>query len=768
MSAILAKTDGTTLKAHTRHVVEQARAWLDAFPFLETKYRKQTGDELRPQLLEAADLHDEGKRHPKWQVPCQKAYEEYKRTGSAGTHLRDAGLRHEFDSLRRAAERSDIDLTLPQKAAIAAHHGKLGFDHKDRWMNDDERFAPLWASFYEEATRWEDPLTRPPNLTEKALNERFRIAGVRSLLRLADTRASIQEKDAENWVPDPEDLQFAYEFPYRNEDGSPSCRGVQRVVMDAVEDPDCDDTTMILRAPTGSGKTDASLLWAKHQIQRRGRADRCVIAMPTRFTSNSLSVDVDENVSRTGLYHSSAWHARYADEAEGSDEARHRAQKMHRMARLLTTPVSVCTIDHLCAALAGAREDHFTIFYHLCNSCVVIDEADFYDPFVQANLNELLGVLRHFDVPVLVMSATVPDAATDFYDIGTLEEDTSDLDRTRCVIEDAGSADTPDDIAEVLRGIAESDPPAGIVYANTVSRALAYYDWFRENTGVTPILYHSRFTEPDKKDVEERLLDALGQEAWETGTAGGVAILTQIGEMSLNISAPVMVSELCPYDRLAQRAGRLGRFEGMDVGTLHVVTPTKDGALYPAPYGEFDQEEYEWHPGRALVQTRNNLDFEPHSAQDFIDAVDTLYPNAESFAPSDDRIQSNRKRLKEHLQDDWLIVSARQSDEETGATDDWKSRDIPPQATVLTVCPDQFNSYAEYRAFEQEYGVTVPMYHVQRDDRDQRPDLPPVRKVAVKITDRKSEEAWYSPVYSETEGLILDEKRERSVEDRCL
>jgi len=761
MSTILAKTNGVTLEQHTQHVVEQARMWLDAFPFLESKYREQTGEALRPQLLKAAEVHDQGKRHSTWQTACRNDAAE-----GGSRHLMKAGLRHEFASLDYA-ERKGIDLTLPERAAIAAHHGKLSYNRRarKRWKSDgDGEFEYLWDEFCEEDGRWTvDP---PPDLTEKALDERFRIAGVRSLLRLADTRASIQEKASQNWVPDPEDLQFAYEFPYRNEDGSPSYRGVQRVVTKAVENPDRDDTAMILRAPTGSGKTDASLLWGQHQIDA-GRADRCVIAMPTRFTSNSLSVDVDENVSKTGLYHSSAWHARYGEGVGEDEKARHRAGEMHRMARLLATPVTVCTIDHLCAALTGTREDHFAIFYHLCNSCVVIDEADFYDPFVQANLKELLHVLRHFDVPVLVMSATVPDAAKDFYDIGTLEEDTSDLDRTRCIVKDAGEADEPGDIEEVLQPIARQERPTAIVYANTVKRALKYYDWFRHNTGVDPILYHSRFTEPDKKEVEQRLIDALGQEAWANGTAEGVAVLTQIGEMSLNISAPVMVSELCPYDRLAQRAGRLGRFEGMDVGTLHVVTPTKEGNLYPAPYGEFDRDEYEWHPGRALKQTRDNLAFEPHSARDFIDAVDDLYPNAASFSPSDDRIETNRKRLVRHLQDDWLIVSAGHSDEETGATDDWMSRDIPPQETVLTVCPDRFDSYTDYQTFEQEHGVSVPAYHVQREDRDQRPDLPPVRKVAVEVGDEK-EEAWYSPVYSPTEGLILDQKRERSMRDRCL
>lgn len=747
MDRILAKPSGISLEEHTENVVNEAKSLLNGWPFLEEKYQRQTkGDDLRAQVLRSSEVHDEGKRHTRWQRACRKDHEQ-----GTSYHLRDANLRHEFASLWWA-DQQEISLTLPERAAIAAHHRKLSQAPwcKRRWLEDDDgRFEYLWREFLEEADRWR---SSEPNLTEKALNERYRIAGPRALLQLADTRASIQEKD--KWVPDPEDLQFEYEFPY---DGP---RGVQEVVKDGWDEP-----AMILRAPTGSGKTDASLLWARHQIQK-GRADRCVIAMPTRFTSNSLSVDVEENVSKTGLYHSSAWHARYKEEAERDDGTRHRAQEMHRMAELLATPVTVCTIDHLCMALTGTREKHHSIFYHLCNSCVVIDEADFYDPFVQANLKVLLRVLRQFDVPVLVMSATVPDAAKSFYDIGQLEEDTSDLDRVRCVVEDVGEADEPDDVADILRPIAEAKTPTAIVYANTVKRALAYYDWLCDH-GADPILYHSRFTEPDKKRIEGKLIDALGQEAWAEGTASGIAVLTQIGEMSLNISAPVMVSELCPYDRLAQRAGRLGRFEGMGVGTLHVVTPTKDGELYPAPYGEYDQEENTWHPGRSLVVTQEILHYDAHSAQDFIDAVDVLYNTPEDFAPSDARIKQNRNRLQQHLQDDWLIVNALHADEDEGRTDEWQSRDIPPQEIVLTVCPDRFDSYTEYRAFKQEYGVSVPAYHVDRDDRDDRPDLPPVRKVPFAVADEK-EEAWYSPVYSQTEGLILDQKRERSTQDRCL
>jgi CRISPR-associated endonuclease/helicase Cas3 len=206
----------------------------------------------------------------------------------------------------------------------------------------------------------------------------------------------------------------------------------------------------------------------------------------------------------------------------------------------------------------------------------------------------------------------------------------------------------------------------------------------------------------------------------------------------------------------------------MSPGHLYIVEPTRDGELYPPPYGEYEQgergKEGQWQVGQALEKTRSMIRFEPHSAQDFIDAVDRLYPDVEAFAPSNDRIETNRKRLKEHLQDDWLIVSARESDEETGSTDDWKSRDIPPQVTVLTQRPDRFESYADYRTFEQECGVSVPKYQVSIG---QRLGRLPNEKCTFDVAD-EAETAWYSPVYSRAEGLILDQERERPQSDVCL
>lgn len=674
----LAKPSGVLLEDHISNLLDEAERILTTRPFVITKYLKHTGEDFSVSLKLSARWHDKGKEHKKWQDACQKDFEEYQRIGKdQGRNLLRADIRHELASLV-FIEKLKANVSLPVKAAVAAHHAKLSHRHKDRWHKPHPEFAPFWKEFTCESSTLR--ISERGDF-EKAISNRYLFDGPRAWLQLIDHRASaFEQKEAL-----PPLVAFSYKFPHDEK------RGVQRIIEDLWDEP-----FAILRAPTGAGKTDAALLWAQHQIEAE-RADHLVIAMPTRFTANALAINTTKNLSATGLYHSTAWYQRIKNKDSTPLTEKRFIDKEQELARKLEVPCTVTTIDHLCICLTGTREDHHAIFFGLANACLVIDEADFYDDFTQQNIVVLLRALRELEVPVLLMSATVPESAKEIYSdsgfsISKIHEDISDAERIRCVIKRHGKVKQPDDIADLLQRALDHEPT--IIYANTVARAQAYLQWFKSRDFEDVVLYHSRFTEPHKAEKEEKLIEMLGSEAWKNGNQHGVAILTQIGEISVNISADLMVSDLCPLDRLAQRAGRLSRFDNRNghiqqvVGELFVVEPyhvnKKTGELtfYPAPYGSYKNG---WEMTEALSKSNELLVEDGYSAKTFVNLVNQLYPVVTNIEP---HVRDNRRALEDCVITNWLILPAEQVEGDDDHTMNWRSRDVPPQYAI----------YADYEA----------------------------------------------------------------------
>jgi len=706
-----------SVEEHTQHVGDEMRNILASRPFVCEKYLQRTGKDLKKRALAAAKYHDIGKKHKIWQDACRKDFEIFQKTGmeSKMHNLRNANFRHEIASLQNGNLK---ELSEVVKAAIAAHHGKLSECESHRWENERQRAGDFWRLFkgLKNGVVFSEMLHIQK--LEESIKKRYEFSGPRGLLQLADHRASARESGEKN----PEIMQFHYNFPFKDEKGNLSKRGVQNVI-DELKNKDF----AILRAPTGSGKTDAALLWAKYQVEESKKADRLVIAMPTRFTANALSIATAENLSQIGLYHSSAWFQRTKDiDLSSSSQHKQLIDKEQELARLLETPITITTIDHLCICLTGTREDHHTIFFNLAHSCVVIDEADFYDEFTQFNIIVLLHALRLLKVPVLLMSATVPSSAKGLYaqsgfKIEKIYEDVTDAMRIRCNITQIGEMSQPGDISEILKRGLEGQPM--IIYANTVARAQEYCKWFfrqsQEFTNQNVVLYHSRFTEPDKALIEECLCKMLGKEAWKKQHPKGIAILTQIGELSVNISTDLMLSDLCPIDRLAQRVGRLSRFYNKK-GDLFLIKPCKrnsDGGFdfYPAPYGHFSGKH--WEISHAMKESMKLLIGGEYSAKTFVELVDTLY--ATSSKDTDYSILGNKKELEDLMIANWLILPAEEVEHDDDHTQTWKSRDIDYQYTVY-VGVDTFDlnyyfpNVQTFREFKIRHGVQCYAYEFQR------------------------------------------------------
>lgn len=744
---ILAKPSGITLDQHIQGVVSEGKLLLEQTPFIVQKYQERIGKSLAIRLERVCQYHDLGKKAPTWQNACQKDYEaflqwksqyggtfkEYSKNEKAGENIRKANVRHEFQSLRLVENKK---LPLPQQAAIAAHHGKLGNNFEERWTN--ENATDLWGAFKKESNRVIEQFS-----LEQSAKTHYEFAGPRGLLRLIDHRTSAKEEG--DFVPDFK--QFSYQFPHKEKNG------VQSLIEQHWQ-----DSLLLVRAPTGAGKTDASLLWASLQIENN-RADRLVIAMPTRFTSNALAINVAESLSDTGLYHSSAWFTKFQEQIDTGVIQNQEAEKNHEFARLLQTPITVCTIDHLLMALTLTSEDHHLISFNMANSCLVIDEADFYDDFTQANILVLLEILRYWNVPVLLMSASLPESVLPNYQklgyiIDKIVEDTSDNTRDRFEIKSITEYSDLEEISELLKLCV--DKGTAIIYVNTVDKAVLFYNWF-EKRNANPILYHSRFTEPHKKDKEQELIGALGKTAWVNNSAKGIAILTQIGEMSINISADIMISELCPIDRLTQRAGRLCRFDKTKVGELYVLVPKKNDSVYPAPYGKYDRKAKGWIPCDAFVKTSDILEPTVYSAEKLVNLLNDIYTVQDSFSP---KAIYNANSLKEYFSCNWLINPIQRTATDDTETNFWKSRDIVPQDTVFIEKPTSkyFYNYFSFQNWKLNNSLELPVYLIEKGKKLHMIDLE-------KIWIKEEEEFLYvirEGFYNKEKGAIF------SIESQCL
>lgn len=712
---ILAKPSGILLQDHVKNVLEEGLYIQQTFPVSFDKYNNFINKDLSKRLIGAIKFHDAGKANIIWQKACNLDYENYKlwlknnkggfavfaksNKKLAGKHLRVSGVRHEISSLDMYYDKGFSE---PVKVAIAAHHSKLSNKHEKRWTdnNSGKNSSKLWSQFVNL-----NGCFRNYHDYNQAIIKHYEFSGVRAYLQLADHRASAKEEKNEI-----NNLNlFLYSFPE-----SWKKRNVQKIAEKYYN-----DELLLLRAPTGAGKTDACLLWASKQIENH-KAERLIIAMPTRFTSNALSVGITESLSDNGLYHSTAWFTKYHKGVKEGNIALYKARKEQELARQLLTPVTVCTIDHLLMSLTLTREEHHTILFNLANSCVVIDEADFYDEFTQANILVLLEFLRKLKVPTMIMSASLPESSLNMYksigyEIDNIKEDISDNERERAEIKEIRNYEKIEDLEELLNKCIETN--CAIIYANTVAKAIEFFMWFK-NKGITPILYHSRYTEPDKMKKEQALLDALGKEAWSNGNAEGIAILTQIGEMSVNISADIMISDLCPMDRLVQRAGRLCRFDKNKIGELNIAIPKQNEQLYPAPYGSFSIKKG-WIANKYLMKTFELLKIKKYSACDFVTLVNQVYPDFEGF---NTKAVRNANLLKEKFVSNWIILPADLSAEDDTISQDWRSRDIVGNETVFVHYPDTdiFYYWQDYQEYKLENSIDVASYLVKKGIKENR------------------------------------------------
>ncbi|MEM4447725.1 MAG: CRISPR-associated helicase Cas3' [Candidatus Jordarchaeales archaeon] len=103
-----------------------------------------------------------------------------------------------------------------------------------------------------------------------------------------------------------------------------------------------------------------------------------------------------------------------------------------------------------------------------------------------------------------------------------------------------------------------------MVVLNTVKAAVDAYGELKA-AGLSPVLLHGRLPELLKRERSEAIKKTR------------VLVATQVVEAGIDESFDVLVSEVCPPDRLLQRMGRVARREGHDEGEVVVVARVSKG-----------------------------------------------------------------------------------------------------------------------------------------------------------------------------------------------
>lgn len=327
----------------------------------------------------------------------------------------------------------------------------------------------------------------------------------------------------------------------------------------------------LAKAGCGSGKTLAAYHWASENHPTK----RLYFCYPTTGTATEGFRDYLYNADAELNYR--LFHGRADIDMTlivREDDKSAEADAVARVESLdaWSTPVVSCTVDTVLGLVQNIRRGIYA-WPALAGAAFVFDEIHAYDDTL---FGALLRFLQHVPgVPVLLMTASLPQARL------TALRDCLQRAKREPLAEIGGPEElevmpryhrelTPIDVSKRVR---EEIAAGGKVLwvSNTVNRCMAAADSIAD---LNPAIYHSRFRYLDRVQRHSAVIEAF------KANCPVVACATQVAEMSLDLSATLLVTELAPVPALIQRLGRLNRrakagdptrpFIIIDVGDNHL------------------------------------------------------------------------------------------------------------------------------------------------------------------------------------------------------
>lgn len=303
------------------------------------------------------------------------------------------------------------------------------------------------------------------------------------------------------------------------------------------------------RAGCGTGKTLGAYNWAqKHAIGRK-----LFFCYPTTGTSTEGFLDYVQDEVESVLLHSRSEVdlelARTGEEIDNGDETINETDQKLDSFKAWGAKVSICTVDTVLGLLQCNRRPMYC-FPAIANAAFVFDEVHCYD---DALFGALLRFLKVVKAPVLLMSASflpvqveaIRAAVGEPVEIIQGPQDLEAKPRYRF-----HERQVPD-WKRVQQELASGGKVLWV--CNQVNTAIAVYE-HAKSLGLNALLYHSRFRYGDRVQHHRAVVDGFKPDAPPV-----LAVATQVAEMSLDLSATLLVTQIADPAGLIQRLGRLNR-----------------------------------------------------------------------------------------------------------------------------------------------------------------------------------------------------------------
>lgn len=572
---VLAKSTGESLVEHVRWCLRVAEQVIKGLPFDEDEKRRLSGD-LRLAIL----FHDVGK--------AARGFQEMLRGQRPGWD----GLRHEILSASLAS--SVPGLSPEVLLAVLTHHRTLpgngvevepgqlpweqlplaagssgSFERMARELQEnDSEWRTCWSELRAIAHEFDLPARLVPVMLDLDLrwlirgthaasqrrsftgDQRLRAALLRGLLVTCDHMASAHVDP-----PPPVDLKSIDVAPVRP-------RGFQQRAAEVLGH-------LLLRAPTGSGKTEAVLMWAQ---ANQGSAARIYYILPHTASIDAMRQRLEHKPDcATGCrrhFPVGILHARAAESIyglrEGPDDLSARlshqavAKQVAMLAREMGFTFRVCTPHQILRhALRGKGWE--LALSEFRGAFFIFDEVHAYEPRIAGLMLATARLVERWGGRCAFVSATLPaflerlirEALPRIGPTVVLSEsDGTDREillrlRHRIVSRRGTVADLS--VSEVRRSAAT------LIVCNHVRTAQETFERLEAQlaSGANIMLLHGRFNRRDRVRKEEALTSGR--------PLPSVLIATQVVEVSLDIDFERLVTEPAPIDALVQRMGRVNR-----------------------------------------------------------------------------------------------------------------------------------------------------------------------------------------------------------------